>query len=215
MLKEFTQLIGVYHPIRNILMRSRDRAELAKWEENNRPVPPPHIVKQIAILDYSAVHNCSVLVETGTYLGDMVDAMKGRFSAVHTIELDDELFKAAKKRFKNDANVNLYHGDSGVVLDDVLAKLNDSKGRAIFWLDGHYSGEGTAESECPIVQEVRKILAARENDVILIDDAHCFGKMPDYPTIEELKSQIVNDSNQTEFKVENNIIYVLPLSPHN
>ena len=208
--KKIAQFLGLYHPIRDRLRQSRDKSDLVDWQKRGKPVPPPHIVKQQAILDVSKRYHCDTLVETGTYFGDMVESMKSKFAKIHTIELDDKLFAAAEKRFRNDENVTLYHGDSGVVIDAVLSQLNATQGRALFWLDGHYSGEGTADSECPIVNEVRKILEARENDIILIDDAHCFGSMTDYPSIEELRTLILNLSANLKFEINDNMILLLP-----
>ncbi|MGH7990796.1 MAG: hypothetical protein ACREDS_11490, partial [Limisphaerales bacterium] len=39
------------------------------------------------------------LIETGTFEGDMVEAQRGVFRKIVTIELGDKLFEAAKRRF--------------------------------------------------------------------------------------------------------------------
>lgn len=52
-----------------------------------------------------------------------------------SIELADVCFQQAKSRFKSYANLELLHGDSGVLIELVLSKLNAP---ALFLLHGHY-----------------------------------------------------------------------------
>lgn len=108
LLKKIAQALGVYHSIRNRLKAYRDKRELREWQEHGKPVPPPLMVKQMAILRYAKEFKCETLVETGTYLGDMVAAMIEDFQTIHTIELDTAIFESARKRFKNRPNVLLY-----------------------------------------------------------------------------------------------------------
>ena len=91
-----------------------------EWQNNGCPTPPPHKVKQLAIGDFQSKHNCNILVETGTYMGDMVEAQKNNFKMIYSIELGVELYKKATKRFKNDNNVMIVQGDSGMVFSKVL-----------------------------------------------------------------------------------------------
>ena len=116
-----------------------------------------------------------VLVETGTYLGDMIQAMRPHFDQIYSIELSDALFEKARQRFESAKNVNLVHGDSGIQLPNVLKEL---KQPALFWLDGHYSEGFTAkgDKETPIYDELNWIVSVPERrHVIIIDDARCFG----------------------------------------
>jgi hypothetical protein len=48
----------------------------------------PHIVKQMAIAEYQQKYGYGTLIETGTYLGDMIEAQKKRFTHIISIELD-------------------------------------------------------------------------------------------------------------------------------
>ena len=66
--------------------------------------------------------------------------------------------------------------------------------RACFWLDGHYSGPGTARGSVvtPILREL-EIIAPRykaANDLILIDDARLFDVNDDYPSKHQLFEHI-------------------------
>lgn len=199
-------------PFRRLYIRHCESAELKnirleqEWEAKGRPTPPPHTVKQKTVRDFGKDGGIETLVETGTFEGDMVAAMLGSFKEIHSIELFPEYHQRAVQRFNNHPNVFLYEGDSGVVIADVLKKINQP---AVFWLDGHYSGEGTAKAakETPVVEELEAIAAHpfAAKHIILIDDAHCFTGQNDYPTLECLE-QIARDAGYSKFAVENNII---------
>jgi len=46
------------------------------WIIDGRPVPPPAIVKQLTVSAYNSEYNYDTFIETGTYLGNMVNAQK-------------------------------------------------------------------------------------------------------------------------------------------
>src|SRR6185369_3710483 len=122
------------------------------------------------IRDYAKSFNTQILIETGTYLGDMVHAMKKSFSRIISFELDHNLAKQAQARFANDHHIQIIQGDSGKLLSDYLANINEP---CLFWLDGHYSGGITAKGtlETPIKNELTVILKHPvDSHVILIDD---------------------------------------------
>jgi len=77
-----------------------------------------------------------VFVETGTYLGEMINAQEGNFDRLLTVELDPELYRKAVRRFRRLAQVSVFQGDSSVELPKMVAAVNEP---AIFWLDAHYS----------------------------------------------------------------------------
>lgn len=182
------------------------KRELAEWEKQGCPVPPPHIVKQKTIKEYQAKYNCGVLVETGTFMGEMVDAQKSTFKKVFSIELATDLFNKAVERFKKDENVKIVQGDSGKVLPKVLSEINEP---AIFWLDGHYSAGPTAkgDKDCPIFEELDSIFNAKKlNHVILIDDARHFVGEGDYPSVEKLTEYVKNKNDKYKVEVKHDII---------
>ncbi|HMI05708.1 MAG TPA: hypothetical protein VK541_24685 [Pedobacter sp.] len=148
-------------------------------------LPSLHIIKQNNIHAYRDQLKFTVLVETGTYLGDMVEAQKAYFEQVYSVELDETLHKRAVERFKADPGVKILQGDSGVVLKSLLEKLHVP---ALFWLDGHYSSGITAKSDknTPILNELEAILGSALYHGILIDDARLFVGKDDYPTVDEL-----------------------------
>lgn len=194
--------------LRTWLRSQRKLRELSRWERDGRPAPPPHLVKQQVVREHAQRFGCSVLVETGTYFGDMVAAMQDDFERIHTIELSDEYFAKAQTRFAGCANVNLIHGDSGIELGKLLDEL-DSEQRTLFWLDGHWSAGDTAkgDKETPIAEELLYVLPRVERgDVILIDDARLFGVDTDYPPIDVVRDCV--EDHGLAFAVEDDLIRI-------
>ena len=189
------------------LKNRQNKKVMMEWKNNGCPVPPPHIVKQIAIGEYQQKYGHSILVETGTFRGAMVEAQKTRFKKIISIELGMELFEKAKQRFRNDRNVIIMHGDSGKVLPKILK--DDISEPAIFWLDGHYSSGITAkgEKECPIFEELDAIFNSKKfNHILLIDDARFFNGEGDYPTIDKLTEYIKSKNENYKVEVKDDII---------
>lgn len=184
-----------------------EKIQLNNWGKSGRPIPVPHIVKQITVAGYQKKLKYALLIETGTFMGAMVEAQKRNFKRVISIELSNDLYQKATKRFKRDQNVTILQGDSGKVLKDILKEVKEP---AIFWLDGHYSGGFTAkgEKECPIFEEMDAILKSSQDfeHVILIDDARCFIGQGDYPTIEELNTFINKRNERYHLEVHDDII---------
>jgi hypothetical protein len=187
----------------------RARVERQLWRLKGRPAQGNHF-KQERCLAIGAEYDCRVLVETGTHVGEMVAATRRQFEAVYSIELFRPLYDSTRRRFRRATNVFLYHGDSAVCLPEVLRRVD---GRALFWLDGHYSGEGTGKgaSECPVLGELDAIATHARNDhCILIDDARHFGVHPDYPPIEEIRRRLLGINPDYEVSVEHDCIAALP-----
>lgn len=151
-----------------------------------RPSPVSPAEKRAALRSLAERYGLKILVETGTYRGDMVEAMKQDFDRVYSIELSSVLFQAARRRFQNDGNVEILHGDSADLLHGVLSMLDQP---ALFWLDAHYSGGETARGarDTPVLVEIESILRSSDSaHVILVDDARLFGRDPAYPSIDEV-----------------------------
>jgi hypothetical protein len=179
-----------------------------RWVKTGFPIPTPHLYKQQLIREYQNVYKYSTLVETGTYLGDMVEAQRRRFNRIISIELSSQLFFAAQRRFRRHKHITIYHGDSGQVLPVIISQINEP---AIFWLDGHYSKGITArgDKDCPIFDELKAILSHGDfNHVLLIDDARCFTGTGDYPTIEQVSDFILQRNNKYNISIRHDIIQV-------
>ncbi len=209
-IKQILKNTFLYHPLRNWMIRSRDARELIEWEKRGMPIPPPHIVKQKTLQTYSIKFSLKILVETGTLYGDMVEAMKEVFERIYSIELDNQLYEEAKKRFKAAKHIELICGDSGVEMINLMDKIDEP---ALFWLDAHYSGGVTAkgENDTPIYNELSNILNAPDRGhVIIIDDARSFGSDPDYPNIDELFDFVKLQRSNLEIAVQDDSIRITP-----
>ncbi len=161
------------------------------WKLQGEPIPQPHVVKEYFLKKILLKTGIRTLVETGTYLGDMIIAMRPHCQEIKSIELNGPLFEQAVEKFKNDPSITIFQGDSGEIMGDVI---KDIKGSAVFWLDGHYSAGVTSKGslDTPILREIDHVAAhpnASEH-VLLIDDARCFDGTNDYPTEEALKKYL-------------------------
>ena len=200
-------IIDLYKHYKNLYAADQVRK---KWELAGKPVPPPHIIKQQAIRYYQKKSGYNILVETGTYKGDMIFAQMDSFEKIYSIELSQVLFDKAKKRFQKHPKISLLQGNSGEIIDKVLKELKEP---AILWLDGHYSGGITASSEkyCPVNEELEVVIAHNQlQHIILIDDARCFTGEYSYPAISELKAITGKNFAGYRFSIDEDIIRMVP-----
>lgn len=116
-----------------------------------------------------------IFIETGTYIGDGIQsALDAGFETIHSIEFDRTRYLECEAKFKKYNNVHIHHGDSGIVLLDILKTITEP---VTFWLDAHYCGDGAEISTIwtPIMAELDAICKNKnENNIILIDDFRCF-----------------------------------------
>ena len=196
-------------PLYGLVRSWRDWRELSRWQNGARHGAAPHAVKRRALLDHRHRFALDVLVETGTYMGMMVNAMQPHFRRVVSIELDPALSMRAKARFRQSPNVEIRQGDSATELPAVLSTID---GPTLFWLDAHFSGGVTARAaiDTPIEAELRLILGHRSGDrhVILIDDARCFDGTHDYPTLDAVRAVVNQMRNGHRVTVNEDIIRI-------
>jgi hypothetical protein len=143
------------------------------WVLRGKPVRSPHLLKQMTVAEYGRRYNLRCLVETGTYYGEMVAALRKQFDLVYSIELDPKLAGYSRQRFKNYPQVKILEGDSCALLPQVAAQLDHP---AVFWLDAVYYGVDLTKGDLSrLLTELRAILSSpvREH-VVLIDDARTF-----------------------------------------
>lgn len=205
-IKKSLMKVPLFRPIIKKIKGKRREYKLLNWEKNGGRIPPPHIVKQFTLRYYAKKFGLNILVETGTYQGDMVAAMSDAFNHIYSIELSEELYNKAKERFRNQSHIDIIHGDSGIVLKDLVKKINKP---VLFWLDGHYSGGETAKADyiTPIFMELEHIFESEINGhLIIIDDARLFRTNPDYPNLKELKYFINKNTNSRNIEIKNDSI---------
>jgi len=162
-------------------------------------------MKQRIVEDYQRQYGCDVLIETGTFLGDMVEAQRENFKKIYSIELQNELAQKAQQRFINVEHIKILQGDSGKLLRMILTEINEP---AIFWLDAHYSGGLTAkgDKDCPIYDEVDAIFEKKRDHILLIDDARYFTGEGDYPDINSLAAYINSKDARYKMSVKEDVI---------
>jgi len=149
--------------------------------------------------------NIDSFIETGTWEGNTAKNAAGIFNHVGTVELGKEIYEKAKVHLSAHKNVICYLGNSSTMLEPMI---KDAKGRILFWLDGHYSGESTStafeKSTTPIIEELGIIKRLGiTNSVILIDDIRFFDHsakksgisgINGYPLLEEI-IPLIHDIN--------------------
>jgi len=192
----------------NFRVKQNQNKEIKKWNSKGNPLPPPHEYKQRIITEYSMRFRLKTFVETGTFMGFMIEIMKYRFKKIISIELDQKLFESVTAKFLNEKKITILQGDSSKVLPVILKELNEP---TLFWLDGHYSEGITAKGDLntPILGELKSILTHHVDDhVVLVDDARCFTGKNDYPTIAQLETYVRAHKQGLSFTVENDIIRI-------
>jgi hypothetical protein len=197
-------------PIDAVLWPVHQRLEVRRWRARAKSGPAPHLVKRRAILDHAKRYGLTTFIETGTYLGDMVSAVSHDFQTIHTIELDPVLYETARRRFRRSPHIHVHKGDSARVLPGLVSTLS---GPALFWLDGHYSGSGTArgEADTPIQAELRVLLQRGPlKDVILIDDARLFTGANGYPDLASLQTFVTERGVGATVQVADDLIRITP-----
>lgn len=164
--------------------------EYIKWSRRGYASPSPHFIKQACILENGI--KCAIWIETGTYLGETTRLLSKVASKVYSIEPEPKLFCKAKCYFNSVANVEILNGTSEDVFPDILPSI---KGDVCFWLDGHFSGDGTYKgiNDTPILKELDYIaehLHRMNNVVVMVDDVRLFTggvhSYGNYPTLDYL-----------------------------
>lgn len=161
--------------------------KLDRWKESGFAPPPPHLVKYETLLRHGVKGGS--WIETGTYLGQMTRLLASSFPSVITIEPEEQLAKSAIDTLVPLGNVTVLSGSSEEMLADAV---NELRGQSVnFWLDGHYSGDGTFRGlhQTPIVFEleiVRKTRHDFSDIMVFVDDFRLFSherrSHSEYPT---------------------------------
>lgn len=160
------------------------------------------------VFEYLHRFSIHTFIETGTYKGGGIYNALGQAKEVYSIELDEKRFLNAQAIFERFPNVQVIHGDSGKVLPEIMPKL---KGRCLFWLDAHYGNdEAQGEPRTPILDELKCVLNYPDKCVILIDDARMYNGKGDWPTLETLKTIILESHPEWDITVKDDIIVVVP-----
>jgi hypothetical protein len=179
------------------------------WQLRGRPIRSPHLLKQRTVSEYAERFALRVLVETGTYYGEMVAAMKNRFAEIYSVEFDSALAQRAAKKFAGKKHVHILEGDSQKVVPELLQKIKEP---ALFWLDaGYYGWAGLQGDKQRLTVELDSILRdSRFRHVILMDDARGLNGQNGAPTVEELKRRIEAEFPGRSIEVRYDILRITP-----
>jgi hypothetical protein len=182
------------------------------WKLRGEPIRSPHLLKQRTVRDYAQRYGLRVLVETGTYYGEMVDAMKGRFAEIYSVEFDSQLAQRAAKKFSRWPHIHILEGDSQKVVPELLQSLKEP---TLFWLDaGYYGWAGLHGNEQRLTSELDAILRSPiPQHVILMDDARGLNGQNGSPTVPQLKQRIEAEFPGRGFEVKYDILRITPISP--
>ena len=159
-------------PPQPFFMEKKMKYVFVNGDDNYDP-PKIHLTKEYL----EKYGNGDIFVETGTYLGETVDMVleSDLYNIIHSIELNEELYTQAQKKYENSEVVYLWKGDSVDQLAIIVSCLNDA---ATFWLDAHASGplSGGKSGGSPVLDELDIISSSPFNDhTIFIDDVRLFG----------------------------------------
>lgn len=147
-------------------------------------IPSPYYLKHTLLLDFFPGE--ASIIETGTYLGETTALLASHCKRVLTLEPYHSLHKYNSQRFRKSHNVTVINASSEEGFEKALSSLSGPVG---FWLDGHFSGEGTfgeLSTASPVEVELRLIGDYLERDLgpayIAIDDARLFTGTNGYPS---------------------------------
>ncbi|HVB86686.1 MAG TPA: hypothetical protein VNK23_08500 [Candidatus Dormibacteraeota bacterium] len=179
------------------------------WKLRGEPVRSPHLVKQRAVREYARRYQLRTLIETGTYYGEMIAAVKDDFDHVFSIEFDPELAQRAARRFSGDARVRILEGDSAKVLPELLKSISEP---ALFWLDAGYWGwADLARDPERLSVEVEAALSHRVTaHVVLMDDARMLDGRNGAPTFDQLRTRIATRFPGRQVELRHDIIRITP-----
>ena len=174
---------------------------------------PQKTIAKLVASTFKDIYKTEVFVETGTYKGTTTEWASENFSWVYTIDISQEYLDNARLKLESAKNIFFKHGDSRVILEEVVPNLSSN---AVFWLDAHkgggYFGSG---DDCPIIEEILAIHKHSHQNCILIDDVRAFLFPPqppfDYkkwPTISEILRTLDLKERRFNFIVEDVLLSV-------
>jgi hypothetical protein len=176
------------------------------WILRGRPSRSPHLLKQKVVREYGKKFGLKTLVETGTYYGEMVAAMKGHFDCIYSIEFVAALAERAQRKFARAQHIRIFSGDSRVVMPEVLALL---KGPALFWLDGgYYCWVGKRTDEQRLSAELEMILSHPHAHIVLLDDARGLTGRDGIPSVADVTAYVESNFPQRSVEVKYDIMRI-------
>jgi len=161
----------------------------------------------------------TVFVETGTFHGDTVAAVRPYFDKLYSVEAVEEHNAIAHRRFASDDAVDIRLGESDGFLRELSPLLRDAS--VLYWLDAHWCETGGTNAalatQCPLLEEIAAIGTLNSNSVVLIDDARYFLSPPPapndpshWPRLDRVLENLRGLSADHEVTVSNDVIIFAP-----
>lgn len=181
------------------------------WILRGRPLRSPHLLKQKVVREYGERFKLRTLVETGTYYGEMVSAMKRRFDHIYSIEFVPELAERARRKFAREPHIKIFCGDSRGVVPVVLDILTAP---ALFWLDaGYYGWVGKQGDQQRLSSELEMILSHPYQHIILLDDARGLTGRDGVPSVKDVTAYVEGKFPRRIVEVKHDIMRITPRYP--
>ena len=198
-------------PIYGLYKSLGHRPDYWYWKLRGEPERSPHLLKQGAVREYAERYGLRVLVETGTYYGEMVAAMRNRFDEIHSVEFDSRLAQRAQKKFSRWPHIHIWEGDSQRMIPELLRSLRQP---ALFWLDaGYYGWAGLQGDKQRLTTELEAILSHPvAGHVVLMDDARGLNGQNGSPTVQQLKQRIESRFPGRFVEVKHDILRITPFA---
>jgi hypothetical protein len=157
-------------------------------------------------------------VETGTFEGKTIEAVRPLFQEVYSVELSPHYYTKAREKFGSDAAVHLAQGASPEFLRKERATFSTRP--ILFWLDAHWcSAENTGgeNSQSPLLEEIDAIGSLHAKSVLLIDDARLYlcpparpHKSAQWPDFHDVVARLMALSPSHRLMVLNDVILFYP-----
>jgi hypothetical protein len=182
--------------------------------------PLGYTFKRMLLRDTARQFQCKTFVETGTYFGETSRYMARFVEQVLTCEPDPRLYEHNLRRNRRVKNISIWNKGSEECFAEMLRHVT---GRPLFWLDGHYSGEGTTltSNHTPILQELSSIQATGAGGVVAIDDVREFESLQNvlkgtfekgYPKIETVVELLRTSLPENQLTIVGDCLLSLPSS---
>ncbi len=180
------------------------------WILRGRPTRSPHLLKQKTVREYGKKFQLQTLVETGTYYGEMVAAMKRNFSQIYSVEFVPDLAERARKKFASAPHIKIICGDSRIVIPELLDQLSRP---ALFWLDaGYYGWIGKQGEPDRLSVEIKSILRHPLEHIVLLDDARGLTGRDGVPSVSDVKAYVESAFPNRSVEVKYDILRITPRS---
>ncbi len=159
-------------------------------------------------------YNLSTFVETGTFQGSTSLWASEHFQKVFTIEFAKHIYESTSSAYSHIKNIEFLWGHTKYQLKSVVPQMKEP---ALFWLDAHWMGGGTAgeNDECPLLEELEIINNSECEHFILIDDARLFLSPPpsphhieQWPSLNEIIATLSAKTNRYTVIFEDAIVSV-------